>query len=472
MSMKDVAAQMLLNYKGLTEEAKQELRFMIKMAVRSIYDLQKYRISLGNKIVIMFKRKLGMDLLKKQDDDSNKEEKKIMTQLLEQYKRLADALIVKKTEAGQILAQKESEMFPDTETYLEKIKWAKINTAIDSLVSEKKEESEKTGKLIPVISTDIEFTMMKSYVDTALMEERNFKNLHKLLMRFPIYSEFLDKVTGIGPAIGGMFVAEVDIHRADTVSKLYAMSGIDAAWDGRGRSRRKEHLVQREYTNKDGEQDTKNSITFNPDFKTKFLGVLPGLLIRAEANPKVINKSPYATIYVNELHRKQNHSFYKDLPLDKQEAISYLNQQIEMWKDIAAAKSLISKTEWEEAGSVGVCRMPIETWYASECERYLSLISVVTDGTKKSRKKDEAESKILEINRKKEYHRKRIAQRYMIKQLLKDCWFAYRLVEGLSVRPPYEEEKLGMTHHNQTAMEIFFERYPFMEKYRPKADAA
>jgi hypothetical protein len=43
-------------------------------------------------------------------------------------------------------------------------------------------------------------------------------------------------------------------------------------------------------------------------------------------------------------------------------------------------------------------------------------------------------------------HRHHAALRYMIKMFLKDLYVSWRTVEGLSVRPPYEEEYLGRKH--------------------------
>ena len=43
-------------------------------------------------------------------------------------------------------------------------------------------------------------------------------------------------------------------------------------------------------------------------------------------------------------------------------------------------------------------------------------------------------------------HRDRAAKRYMIKMFLRDLYVAWRTLEGLPVRPPYQEEYLGHKH--------------------------
>ena len=66
-----------------------------------------------------------------------------------------------------------------------------------------------------------------------------------------------------------------------------------------GRSRRKEHLVDVQYTNTKGEQATRKSITFNPYLKTKLTGVFAPCLIKAGGK--------YKDIYDAYKHRIENH---------------------------------------------------------------------------------------------------------------------------------------------------------------------
>lgn len=44
-------------------------------------------------------------------------------------------------------------------------------------------------------------------------------------------------------------------------------------------------------------------------------------------------------------------------------------------------------------------------------------------------------------------HQHKAATRYMIKMFLRDLYVAWRTLEGLSVRPPYQEEYLNKKHH-------------------------
>ena len=122
---------------------------------------------------------------------------------------------------------------------------------------------------------------------------------------YPVVTEFLSGVCGCGPAMSGVIVSEIDITKSKYASSLWKLAGLDVASDGRGRSRRKEHLVKATYTNADGEEAERDSITFNPFLKTKLMGVLAASFIKiGEA------RSPYAKIYRDYKHRLENHAVH------------------------------------------------------------------------------------------------------------------------------------------------------------------
>ncbi len=97
--------------------------------------------------------------------------------------------------------------------------------------------------------------------------------------------------------MSAVLISEIAIASAEYPSSIWKYAGLDVCADGRGRSRRKEHLIKREYINKGGVVAERDSITFNPWLKTK-LRVLAECLIKA-------NNPEYRTIYDNYKHRLQ-----------------------------------------------------------------------------------------------------------------------------------------------------------------------
>ncbi len=195
------------------------------------------------------------------------------------------------------------------------------------------------------------FVAMSGGVDSssaaALLkqEEALFNEMETVVAQFPLWKVFLKGIKGVGRAIAGVILSEMDITKADYASSLHAFAGLDVATDpkrchipdGKGRSRRKEHQITVKYINKKGEEKERESITFNPFLKTKLIGVLGPSFLRtgvpctpdckknacAKRGSHVTEYgSPYGMIYANERHRLKNHPDHKDKSLGHQHAMA------------------------------------------------------------------------------------------------------------------------------------------------------
>jgi hypothetical protein len=209
---------------------------------------------MGNRIVANFKAKLGQ-LPSKPEEEMDAEGKQILVDLRKHFRKITDGVTV----------------YP----------------------------KRKDFKGDELISDFTEFVLISQYVALEDQEIRQFKSLGSILEDYPIYNEFLKDVKGIGPAMAGVIISEIDITKARYPSSLWMYAGLDVAGDGRGRSRRAEHLVKRQYKNAAGEDAERNSITFNPFLKTKLIGVLGSSFLRAGDNK-------YSQIYRDYKNRLQN----------------------------------------------------------------------------------------------------------------------------------------------------------------------
>jgi len=236
----------------------------IKTLVRSTYDLQKIRIQMGNRITGQFKAKLGQSP-GESEDELSEDAQDILRLLRQSYDRITDGIVM-------------------PERQFHKIKFVGDG----------------------IIDTTTELALVAQYVELAGIEMRQFARFEKLLDNYPIYTEFLKGVRGCGPAMSGVIISEIDIHKAKYPSSIWQYAGLDVKTDGRGASKRSEHLVDREYTARDGTQKTKKSITYNPFIRTKLLGVLaPSFIKQGE-------RSPYRLIYDAYKHRLENHPKWTD----------------------------------------------------------------------------------------------------------------------------------------------------------------
>ena len=386
------------------------LRELIRPVVRGAYDLQHLRISMGNRLVMSFKAKLGQSAGIK-EDELTAEAKEVLDKLRAEYRLIGSAVAAFKKTKG------EPKPFVGGE----------------------------------LIESATELVLVEQYLDLEDQEKRAFTRLGSLLDQIPIYTQFLSKVKGIGPAMAAVIVSEIDISKARYPSSLWAYLGLDAVttwvlqsttvratnlakpdptlqiptqlehlekdekpsapgavsvsrqWsqepvvkvpdydatatdqaalvafnlDGYsivaeyrqfhtgGRSRKAKHLIDREYTTKEGELATRKSITFNPWAKAKMIGVLGPSFLRA-GNEK------YRKIYDDYKFRLENHPRYGDAAKEQHK-----------------------------------------------------------DATKG--------------------HRHAMAVRYMVKQFIVELYTEWRKLEGLSVAAPYHEAKLGLFHGQKDA---------------------
>lgn len=230
----------------------------LKTFVRGAYDQQKLRIQMGNRIVGNFKAKLGQAPGEK-EEELDAEGKAILANLRACYHKLTDGV----------------KTFPRQATFV--------------------------GD--EVISDYTELCLLGQYVALEAAEAQHFRRLGTILREYPIYTEFLEGVKGVGPAMAGVIISEFDIHKARYPSSLWAYAGLDVGADGMGRSRRKEHLRETEYTDRAGKPAKRMGITFNPFLKTKLVGVLGSSFLRA-------GDSEYVDVYREYKHRLESHVRY------------------------------------------------------------------------------------------------------------------------------------------------------------------
>jgi len=234
----------------------------VRVIVRGSYALQKLRIQTGNRIVAYFKAKLGQEPGKTEEDTLDKEGKEILSQLRLSYDRLTDGII--------------------------------------NLPRKPKFKEDEP------ISNFTELVLVNQYFDLDKSEKAHFRELNKVLKEYRIYTEFLEHITGVGPAMAGVCISEFDISKAEYPSSLWAYAGYDVAANGKGRSRHKDHLTDQEYTDKDGKTQTKKGITFNPWLKTKLYVLATSFL---KQSPE---KSPYRRSYDQYKHRLENMPAHED----------------------------------------------------------------------------------------------------------------------------------------------------------------
>ena len=149
---------------------------LLRTMVRGAYDIQKLRIMLGNRIVGNFKTKLGLPPSTK-EDEMDSVGKKILLDLRTSYKKLTDGVKV----------------FPPKSSFL------------------------GDG----VISSYSELCLVAQYIQLEKDEDQHFRRLGNIIEEHPLWDDFLKGIAGVGPAMAGVLLSEIDIHKCLYPSSLH-----------------------------------------------------------------------------------------------------------------------------------------------------------------------------------------------------------------------------------------------------------
>jgi len=328
---------------------------LLKLMVKGSYDLQALRIQAGLRLCANFRAKLKEEIL--QSDSLSEENESVAEQELS-----AEALDV-------IKHLKDS-----------------YRRLTDGIAKNRTNPTEKGFKGDWLLSEYTELVLVDQYIRLEQQETAQFRQLIYTLEKIPVYTEYLANIRGVGPALAAVLITYLDPAKARHASSFWRYCGLDVGPDGAGRSRRVEHLIEREYIDKNGKQATRLSTTYNPWLKMKLLGALGPSFLRSH--------SPWRDQFDNYKHR----------------IISDPN------------KEKVTLIEWKK--NFNQMKKQVTDKELSEEDMGVAMRQLWSPGRVKN-----------------------AAIRYMVKQFLADFWIKWRTMEGLHVSEPYAVAKLGMLPH-------------------------
>ncbi len=326
-------------------------RELLRTMTFSAYDLQKLRIQMGLRLCANFRNQLKQAEGEEEvEDELSEEALSVIDELKASYQRLTDGVARNRT-------------LP-----------ARRGFVGDSL-----------------ISNYTELVLVHQYLAVEKNEREQFRLLSEILEEIPIYTRFLKDIRGIGPAMAAVVVSYFDPYKAERPSDFWSFAGLDVAADGKGRSRRTEHLVERTYTNRAGDEATRLSTTYNPWLKSRLLGALGSVFLKVQG-------CPYRQYYDGRKHRVMTDP-------------ARLKCTLAQYK---AAHKAYKKAADNKADN--------EAELKAEVDRLWPPLRVHRDAT-----------------------------RVMIKTFLLDLWTKWREIEGLPIVGPYGQDKLGLPPHGKAA---------------------
>lgn len=389
-------------------EASRENKQQIRCLISNIYDMQKLRIAAGNRITQSFYIQLGIKP-SESPDKADKEEKKMIDKLKQEYSRIADGI-------------------------------AENGISVKKQIAELNKSDDESQRL-KYIRNDMDYKLMDSYIMLLKSEEEATKVLDKYVKAHPLHEAFFSTVKGCGTLMSAMCIAYLDPRKADHVSSFFKYCGLDTvqdtdkegnklflAQDGSGRKVKEKFCYNYESDGtpyfgkviKTGEMDSSGVEIITTDTGEILITTLAMTDDNQPIYEFVDDGSEYTGEAVASLHgrRKGDTEMFEYIDKDGKPA---------MKRGITYNPVLKTKLMGVLTGCMLKAQDPI---YSKIYYDYRARL-------------DQSQNH-------KDYNGGRknmMAQRYMIKQFLRNLWTTWRQLEGLTVDEPYEVAKLGNKPH-------------------------
>lgn len=389
------------------------LKQQIRCLIANVYDLQKLRISAGNRLVQSFYLQLVV-APSTSPDDVDKEEKKMIDRLKAEYKRITDAV-------------------------------AENNKSIKSNIKALR-ESDEEGKRLTLIRNDQDFKLVESYTYLLKAEEESTKSLDKYVKQHKLWDAFFADIKGCGTLMSAVCIAYLDPYVAKYPSSFFRYCGMDTVQD----------------EDKDG----------NKLYLEKVEGVVTGVKVREAYGYYNSEGQYFGKVQMTDNLSDEGNILFKgeDGGLYEQRQLTKVvdGQEMLIYEEVESGKEYVGDVVVSQHGrKMGDTEM-VE-YVDAEGNRKLKrsitynpfvktkLMGVLTGCLIKA--KDPVYSKIYydykaRLDNSPRYegytpaHKNMMAQRYMIKQFLRNLHTEWRHLEGLPIYEPYEVEKLGNKPHH------------------------
>jgi len=219
--------------------------------------------------------------------------------------------------------------------------------------------------------------------------------IEKDLEYFTIWTNFLKDIRGCGPTMASIIISEFDIRKADTVSKMWAYAGLamQSKW----------LVIYRQ--SKKGKPTEK---TVWATSRNNAAAVIPMPRNGKETRPIIDSIVPVDGTWERQKRRPGQYPGYNQ----------FLKTKL--------------------IGVLGSCFLKSSSPYREFYDNYKNRKTSQNWGGYEDKKT----GKLKSIDG----HRHNAATRYMVKMFLKDLWVKWRELEGLEVRPAYQEEYLAHTY--------------------------
>ena len=387
-----------------------ETQLQIRCLVSNLYDLQKMRIAVGNRVVQSFYIQMGIEPGSKKD--SGDEESLAMIQKLKkEYDKVTDLMIENKFSIKRQLSK-----LPN-------------NVTLD------------------YIKNELDYKMIEQYVNILGNEVETVKILKKYVHMHPMWDRFFKDVVGCGEVMAANCIAYLDIDKARHVSSFWKYCGIDTvvehdengnvlyvAKDGGDAKYRRKSIYLDEYGNVyTGKVETTGE--FNENGEVIYFGT-KGENLREEPQMKIVDGEE-VDVYDNIENGEEYIGEVIQLRHGRRMGDTEMREYIDKDGNTQMKRSITYNPTLKSSllGVLSSCILKAGQRFGynkyEECYR-------------DSRNRLDQSSKYAD---KSSAHKHKMSVRFMTKEFLRDLWVEWRAYEGYEVSEPYEVTYLGRKPH-------------------------
>ncbi len=271
-------------------------RAKIRAMTSNIYGVQKLRIQTGNRLVASFED-LGEKSREKIISDNNrlreaaKDDAEVESDINEN--ELAEEVAGVDSEDDSVIAKLRRKQAAEekrkiglimedykrvTDNISKEIKGdPKYNQIIAAI-----QKANASGQPLEFIGQAYDYQMVDMYSKLLDAEQKATKALTREVQSHPMWKAFFKDVRGCGPLMAAVCISYFDPYVARHASAFWRYAGLDVIVleDGTTKGKGRWHTVEQKYIDKNGKEQIKQGLGYNPVLKSKLLGVLGPCIIK------------------------------------------------------------------------------------------------------------------------------------------------------------------------------------------------
>lgn len=392
-------------------------RNTLKALYQGYRDIQLDRIRRGNRLVANFYNRLGLTPGTKLEDLGNKA-KNVIERLKVEHRMITEGI----TSA----------------------KGSRIKKAIQRVNPD-------------LIADQADFALTSAWLSAIKDEELLLDAMNEQMIKFDIWTFYLDGVKGIGPSIGSTIISLFDIRKANFVSSFWKYAGLDTVNntdEGSDPDPVYRLLLEEPWPVKGGHKgacifrngDTSNKRVFE-EKSFKFKKGSSEIILTNSALYDAINEGDHISMFpkgvnIGVVEDKDNSPLFEGVygegrsrKESHQEMREYVNKD-----GITSLKKGLTYNPYLKTVLLGVLSDTLIKANPHYRDIYWGYKNrILNDPRRKNRDGEHLlpDGRITKM-----------AKRYMIKQFVLNLWVAWRYIEDLPIaRGPYHMEKLGLQFH-------------------------